>query len=254
MPKPVDGAGGNRPRTRLEVARAALEEIENLGGGDADDEQHVHVHVHTGDRATAEDDDDDSPRARTTDAAVEELRERVGDLETGILSVSATLKEVLAAVQGQPAPAAKTGDADPGAADKGDSAALQTSFQALVAQCEVLVPGYRAPTFDSALPRAKTVDTMCSTRRGVLGMLANTTDDKALLEEVAEGGLDIEKAPCDQIAVAFKAAHAVKSARNMRTGDSLRAPLAAAPIPQGPKRTSIEDVNKANAEFWAKQA
>lgn len=251
MPKPThDNQGGARPRSRLEVARAALEEIENLEDGG--DDQHVHVHVHTADRATADgsEDEDGVLGTRTNDAAVIELGERVADLEEGLVSIHATMREVLEAVR--TGGTQRTGDADPGAGT-GDSAALQTSFQALVAQCEVLVPGYRVPTFDSALPRAKTIDTMCSTRRGVLSMMANTADGKALLDRVTDGELDIEKAPCDQVAIAFKAAHAVKSAANMRTGDSLRAPVAVPPL-STPKRMSIEDVNKANAEYWARQA
>jgi hypothetical protein len=75
---------------------------------------------------------------------------------------------------------------------RGDSAALQTSpFQQMIAQAEILVPGFRVPTFDSALPRAKTVDSMCATRRSGAGRAHRTTDGAALLASVSDDGFDV---------------------------------------------------------------
>jgi hypothetical protein len=131
----------------------------------------------------------------------------------------------------------KTGDEDKKPGDEegkegkegktGDSAALQTSFQALVADAEVLVPGFRVPTFDAAAGRAKTVDAMCAARRKVLGHLAATADGRALLGQVADlGSMDAEKSGCAEVAVVFKAAASLKKAQNnlAATGDSSKIP------------------------------
>lgn len=148
----------------------------------------------------------------------------------------------------------KEGGAGPVMATK-DSAALATSFQATLADAEILVPGFRMPTFDAALPRAKTVDNMCSLRRSVLDRLMQTHDGVKLLGTVADGGQvpDLAKLPCDEVGAMFKAAAVIKKASNNRAvvGDGLKI---AAQINVTGRAPSPADLNKANAEFWAKHA
>jgi hypothetical protein len=254
--------GGPRPRVRLNDTIAAfrqqLDEIEEQHGeGGEDDDDGVHVHVHMGDRTTDNDPGgDDAPRKRgRTDDGIEA---RVADIEQGMLQMNDTLQQVLAAVGG-----ARTGDASPGdgGAPSGDSAALQTSFTQYLSQAEILVPGFKpAATFDSAMPRAKTVDAMCAGRRAVLTLLNAKEDGAKLLKSVTEDGFDITNADCATVATAFKAAATVKAAANNRsmTGDRMGVPANAAAQNVAPhggmKRVSDADINAANAAYWAKQS
>lgn len=259
MPRTTDGqpSGGQRKRNRLEIAQ---ELVEVLGSSDQEDEENgVHVHVHmggetarTGDRATTATPDPDEEH-RTLDAATET---RIAGIEDGMLEMRTTLSTILERL---PAPAGST--APPAqTAQTGDSAALATSFQQMVAQAEILVPGFRVPTFDSAQPRARTVDNMCATRRSVLTQLANTTDGTALLGQVSDDGFDVAQADCAVVATVFKAAASMRGGQNNRaaTGDRMSVPghktLQPAPAAVGGVRPMTDvDINKQNAEYWSKR-
>lgn len=237
MPQPQ--GNGARPRNRLDAVRAALEEVEQQ-----ENEEGVHVHVHmpaaTRDGATVEDEptqDEDGVEAR------------ISSIEDGMLEMRAMLQEALAR------PRTTDSVTIPPA---GDSAALDKSFQQMIARAEILVPGFRAPTFDSALSRAKTVDSMCATRRQVLTTLAATTDGAALINAVADDGFDVAAADCAAVAVAFNAAASVKAANNTRaaTGDRLTVPQAGAGVvvvpSGGVKQISDAELNKLHQEYWSK--
>lgn len=86
-----------------------------------------------------------------------------------------------------------------------DSAALATAFQAVLADAEILVPGFRLPTFDAKAKRRITIDSMCAVRRGVLRQLQATNDGTTLINSVAPS-LDIEKSTCVDVALGFRAA------------------------------------------------
>lgn len=263
------GTGGSRPRVRLNDTVAAMREhLDALAGDgeDGEDEDGVHVHVHMGSeggsthtaRTTDGDDgggDDDPPRNRTIDAATEE---RFGNIEEGMLELrdaqtsQNSLLAAIAAKVGVEPPKSNTAD--------GDSTALQTSYMQFAAHAEILVPGYKATTFDSALPRAKTVDAMCSGRRAVLTLLGATADGATLLKNVtSDEGFDVAAAPCDMVATVFKSAATVKAASNNRstTGDRLSVPIGT--VGQsvvgggGMKMPTADEINAANAEYWAKQ-
>lgn len=133
----------------------------------------------------------------------------------------------------------------------GDSAAFARNYQQLVADVEILVPGMRVPTFDSKATRAKTVDRMCSIRRRALHQYASTTDGAAILGNAADPG-KLEDMPCDALATTFKTAVAAQKVLNNRaaTGDAAKLPEPAQPMRQG--AVSIDAINKANAEFYAR--
>lgn len=249
MPRPnIEGTGGARPRNRLDDIRSALEDLETQ------EQDGVHVHVHMPTAA--------APTARTTDAADDDptdspLEARVASMEDGMLEMRGMLQTLVTAS------AARTTDAaaqQQQQQTQGDSAALQTSFQAMLASAEILVPGFRVPTFDSALPRAKTVDSMCATRRSVLTQLSNTTDGAALLGQVCDEGFDVAQSDCASVSTVFKAAASLKAGLNNRgnTQDRLSVPGGAAALIVAPaggmKPLSGDDINKMNSEYWAKQA
>jgi hypothetical protein len=137
-----------------------------------------------------------------------------------------------------------------------DSAALQTSYADLLANVEILVPGFRSPTFDAKAKRKATVDGMCGLRRKAMDTAYATKDGQELIEGVAGAtNLDLAKMTCVDVANLFKASVGAKRLINNRaaTGDAskLAATLNAGGNPS--KVQSIADLNKINADFWAKQ-
>lgn len=118
-------------------------------------------------------------------------------------------------------------ETDPTKSVTQDSAALSTNFQRMLADAEVLVPGFRMPTFDAAKPRKLTIDAMCSTRRAVLGNMVATRDGASLLSTImktTDHRLDYRS--CGEIATIFKDAAAAKKAanNNAATKDAGRVP------------------------------
>lgn len=259
MPR-ENGNGGSRPRVRLneatEAIRSALDTLTEHADGEDDDGVHVHLHMGgEGEQRARTGDDDggggDSPRRRER-LTFDSLDERMSDVEDGMLEMHGLLTTIAAKIGA--APPVKEGST--GSTNDGDSVALQTSFTQFVSQAEILVPGFKTATFDSALPRAKTVDVMCSGRRQVLTQYAATANGAAALKGITEDGFDVAQAPCDAIAVAFRAAATLKAAANNRstTGDRLSVP-AAQPMLQasGMRRVTDVEINAANTKFWDEQ-
>lgn len=134
----------------------------------------------------------------------------------------------------------------------GDSAALSRSYQELLSDAEVLVPGFRAPTFDSKATRAKTVDRMCALRRKALDAFYMTTTGKNVVDTLTgKSDIVLEDMACGPVATLFKSAAGAQRLVNNRssTGDSTKLPKQEEP----PKQFTVADWNKQNAEFWAKQ-
>jgi len=156
-----------------------------------------------------------------------------------------------------PAPEAEGGEQPPQAQPEPkkttDSAALATSYQQLMSDAEILVPGFRFPTFDAALPRKLTIDSMCGLRRQVLGTVYNTTDGKNLIDGVAMPGFSHTTSDCATVAAAFRAAAGAKRLSNNRSmvGDASRIPDTAS---AGGKVTSLAALNASYASFWASKA
>ena len=155
---------------------------------------------------------------------------------------------------------AKTEDADDGDEKKekketamaGDSAALATSFHQLIADCEILVPGFKAPTMDAKAERKKTVDTMCQTRRKALDAYSATADGAASLSELAGVSVDIAGMTCDAAAMLFRAATVAKKlANNAKTTDGAGRMANATDADKAPKGPlSIAQINELNAKTY----
>lgn len=219
-----------------------------------------------------------------------DMETRVATIEAGMKQMAGVLAELVTAVKGKAA--APTPDANPdgGEADDpdggddttkdempddlkkddvktgdelvdgditkahktGDSAALSRSYQELLADAEVLVPGFRAPTFDAKANRAKTVDRMCALRRKALDAFYTTANGKTVVDTLT-GKTDIvlEDMQCGPVASLFKNAAGAQRLVNNRasTGDSHKMPEQETPKPA----FTVADWNKANAEFWEKQ-
>lgn len=143
-----------------------------------------------------------------------------------------------------------------GAGKTRDSAALATSYSEMIAQAEVLVPGFKVPTFDAACPRAKTVERMCAARRKALDQAYGTADGKLVIE-AANGGkpFDCVSMDCAATAVLFKAAVAGKAAANnaAATRDSATQVTVKAFVPPPVGAKTPAEINAINAKFWEGQ-
>lgn len=268
------------------VRRAFADAAENVGAtlaeempDDADDDSdngtgatHVHIHTNGGpasgdtpakpvtpnnaggdtDDGTMTQDDPVEARFQKLEAAINEIKQLVaggsqggnpGGTQDDDLNPDAGTEELL---DGE-------GDTKPDMTAKtGDSAALATAFQQAVADAEILVPGFKVPTFDAALPRAKVIDNVCRMRRSVLSHLSMTTDGNTLLGQISDGNttIDIPNASCVDVAATFKAAVALKRASNNRaaTGDAKTPGTSLTPTSSA---MSPAQMNKVNTEFWA---
>jgi hypothetical protein len=249
----------------LSDPEAMSDEGEGEPEGGAGSSNGVHVHLHMGGSGSAAatppaagGETTDDPNAPPPAAGGGE-----GDLGARVASLESKMDQIIAALQGggggtgdnaPPEVPPKKDETDPPPAVTGDSAALQTGFQAVLADCEILVPGFRAPAFDSALPRAATIDSMCAMRRRALDLMSATNAGQSLLSAVADADADLQKMSCESIAIVFRAAAGAKRLQNntAATGDSGRvppqAPLAAAK--KGPPVTPAE-FNAAMRKLYA---
>ena len=135
----------------------------------------------------------------------------------------------------------------------GDSRAFETNYRAVLADAEVLVPGFRMPTFDARLPRAKTVDMLCKTRRRALDAFMQTNDGVKIVRAIHGRTVDCASMACADVATLFRSAAAVKKLNNQRasTGDSMGVPNSAPAPHVGPM--TIAQINEINRKVYPKR-
>lgn len=247
-----------------ESMNSELDGDDDLPGGNGD----THIHIHAGGKGddVKTGDESEDPGASQDDP----YEARFTAIEGALSQINETLAKLGGAAGGE------TKDVGPGAGDDPhdnddedkstmdsdeesdddkkdgktmDSAALETSFNKVLAQAEVLVPGFRMPTFDAKMKRVATIDAMCGARRKALDIAYSTKDGANLINGISgKTTLDLAKMGCKDVAVLFNAASGAKAAiNNASTKDSGIKEV------QAPKTQSIADINKANAEFWAKR-
>lgn len=254
-------AGGGNPRRKLilDGLRAAVKDAEEELAGEPDgDEGATHIHIHAGGDKPDADTKDEGEAGEKEDpyekrfAAIEGSLKSVGDALTGIQEMLNPKKETNDAAEDDPDMKDDTKDAaeeedDEGKGKTNDSAALATSYASVLAKCEILVPGFRMPTFDAAKPRKVTVDSMCATRRKALDLTYATKDGAALIDGITGAStLDLDKMGCKDAAILFNAAAVAKAAlNNANTKDSGKN----VEPPKGVQ--SLAEINKANAAYWA---
>lgn len=96
-----------------------------------------------------------------------------------------------------------------------DSQPLGTSYQALVADCEILAPGFRAPTYDAAAHPVDTLQRMCNVRKRALDLAYMTAAGKTAVDIVLRGRtFDQGTADCRCVRRTFDAAVALRAASN----------------------------------------
>lgn len=244
----------------------------------------THIHIHTNGQGAAA---PGEQRAPGTDDDLEggdgdPMEARLSALEQGMAALAEQLQAILQQLGGgQPPTDAgqdegtdvdpdnpdadpddqvrdEAGDVDPHDNDLkragvGDSQALATSFQQLLADAEILVPGFRPTTFDAAAKRSVTIDAMCKLRRRALTAALATRDGASLIEAAAGSKCDVDSMTCQQAAQLFRAAvtarKVINNAGATRDANKL-------PIPNGGQSTpgktlTVAEVNEANKAFWA---
>ena len=134
-----------------------------------------------------------------------------------------------------------------------DSAALEAGFKVLLAKAEILVPGFRMPTFDSKAKRKVTVDAMCGLRRKCLDAAYTTRDGASLVNGITgKTSLNLSKMGCKDVAVLFNAAAGAKAAINNASANvGVKTKDSGTQAPTGPK--SLAEINAANKAYWDKQ-
>lgn len=206
-----------------------------------------------------------------------DIGNRVAALEQGQQAILQQLQQITQMLNptGDQAPPADPDDADPAESEGGppdddttrdempeeledkekarttDSAALATSYSALLADAEILFPGYRAPTFDSAQKRTATVDRMCSIRRKVLDHAYATTDGKTLIDGITgKTTLTLDSMKCTEVAATFRSAVAARKViNNAITAGNGKVPAKTTDNARPRVRTAAE-INAANKAFY----
>lgn len=256
----------------------------------AESDSHTHIHIHgigatQGGNGAVDVKDENSGgegggNAGTTDPKTEA---RFASLENGhkeILGQIAQLADAVAKLSGQGGsggndPTGKTGDEEeeytkdenPFEKKEGgekedkkdgktnDSAALETSYKEVLSGCEILVPGFRMPTFDSKATRKSTLDTMCNARRKALDAFSLTIDGGQMLGLLSGAqNLDLVGMQCQDVATLFRAAVGARKLANnnnaTRDANTMgQQPQDGKPFKRGP--TSLAELNKMNREFYA---
>lgn len=251
-----------------------LEEPEDVGGDGGDGDTHIHLHV-GGAAKTSTDEEvvdpdvkeeegvkDDGTEARF--AAIEQSLQVLGDQVAKIADAMTKTSDADPEDDEK-----KTDDADPEDETKtddefpddekdeksktADSRAFETGYKQVMAQAELLVPGFRMPTFDAKAKRAVTIDKMCSARRQAMTACYATQDGATLINSVVgTKTVNLAGMNCKDLAVAFKAAAGAKALLNnaAATKDS-----GIAKKEEGKKVgvNNISSLNEANRQFWLTQ-
>jgi len=148
-------------------------------------------------------------------------------------------------------------EAPPGTGDKAwkakDSAYLADSFQEAVALAEVIVPGMQVPTFDAKAAPAKTFDAICAFRKRVLDLAYIQPETRTFMDEQL-GGRRPDQLTCDSARIVFRSVGAFKKrANNAASQDHETRPASGGGTGVRGRVKNATDLNKANAEYYAKQ-
>jgi len=258
---------------QLKAAFAAKDEtktkalLENAPAGITVDEAPAgtHLHIHNGgDEGT----ETAAARTKWDDAAIEKKFEEhgkmIGDNHTKVMDALGEISKKLEpkaedaaeekAIEGALKEEAPAGTGD--VAQMKDSAPLSDLYTETVSVAEIIAPGIRYATFDSAAKPTKTYSNICALRRKAL-TLGNNEAATAGMIESANGGRQlttdsIDKMPCQSVRSLFFAVGSLKrNANNSRSGDNSRRTNDDRRDDQPKRPMSIAEVNKRNSDFYA---
>lgn len=278
-----DKAMSTKRKSVLDRVRAAWkardEEFENiLKEGEVMDEEpgeggtHVHVHLNG---APGEAKGTEPAKDEPDPSAGDPYEARFAKIEQSIAAIAEAVGKMQKAEQAEAAvttgdeegdkPDDKKDDEDKGekTADEDilnecdvkqgktvDSGKLQEEFSDVLARAEMLVPGIRLPTFD-AKPGAKKVrDNLCAMRRKAMTLALESDRSAGFVQPFARDADAVKAMTCDAATAAFiGASELARSANNAFIGHE-KATRDASKV----QVSSIADINKANADFWASRS
>lgn len=251
------------------AALAAGVDPEEGAGGDLDDEgeSHTHIHIHSGGTAGGEGGGEGAAGGTETK---DDVGTRLDALEAGHKDLGSKLDQILAKLGGTGDAGAEGVVTDPAAGEEevkatdgmpeeveaamkaktGDSAALQTCFKQVVADAEILVPGFRLPTYDSKASRKKTLDSICQLRRNVLSHVTMTADGAAFLASANGGSAPaLDSMTCAAAAILFRSAAVARRALNNRSATGDAGVLPSAGNKDRPPVRTIAELNALNRKY-----
>lgn len=222
----------------------ALEEADKTVDSDDDDK--------------TEDDELDDDKGKTNDAAINrEILKMLKTMDSRLVKLEKKTKDSddreKKTEDDDDDPENKTKDdgdlTEPEKAEKLDESGTQTytgdSLKEVISRAEILSPGYRMPTFDSA-NNGKAV---LNTKRSVLKAAYATEDGQKAIAPFVGPNPDFDKLSTFTIDAAFIGASELikqqNNAKGVRSGISTRDFGRAAPTPA--------EINQRNREFWNKQ-
>ncbi len=133
-----------------------------------------------------------------------------------------------------------------------DSTNLQQRAQDVIARAEILAPGISVFTFNSKAPAATTMDAIARLQRRALKAAFEDDASKAVVAPFVGQKKQVQFATMDGMSLNSVFMGASELAKNMNQGSARGNPAAARDgARKGP--VTIADINKRNAEFWAKQ-
>ena len=132
-----------------------------------------------------------------------------------------------------------------------DSRYLGDTYRETISMAEVLAPGIKYGTFDSAANPVQTFKRICGLRRKALDQAYADPSTSGILNDLLVGKkLDTRRMTCDAVRVLFRGAYAAKrNANNSVTRDS--APVFGNHPVQKKGITSLAELNKLNAERYS---
>jgi len=224
----------------------ALEEADKTADSDDDDK--------------TEDDDDEleDKKSKTGDAAINrQILKMLKTMDSRLVKLEKKTKDSddpeKKTEDDEDDPKDKTKDdgdlTEPDGAEKLSDAGVQTytgdSLKEVLSRAEILSPGYRMPTFDSA-NNGKAV---LNTKRAVLKTAYATQDGQKAIAPFVGPNPDFDKLPTYTIDAAFAGASELikqqNNAKGVRSGITTRDFGRAAPTPA--------EINQRNRDFWNKQ-
>ena len=228
----------------LKAIAQRLRDAEKEGDDDEDDDDKK-----TGD-AFGED-PDDKDKDRTKDKGATLLMDDPEPSATGNKGGGLRSAEATPVARDR---ARRTGDG--GRVTVRDSAHLEDRYEDLVSRAEILIPGFRFPTFDSRAPATRTIDAMCGLRRRVIVSAWKTEDGRAAIEPIAGWTRDDVSQPvramsCDAVTALFNgASHAARVANGGYTIVNQRGPGGGAGGARDARPMTLGDLNKRNRDFF----
>lgn len=256
-----------KAKDATELEKIGDEIATELEGGAAGENGDTHIHIHNGEvKSDApvmdEEEGEAAGRASFTDQDIQahidqnaaehaDMAARIEALEAKLAGQGATDEEGEGEVMDEEMEQAIKDEVPEEIAEKAakanDSIYLADSFQDTVALAEILVPGIKVPTFDSAAKPGQSVKKICNLRKQALDEAYQNSATRLLIGDLLSGkALNTKNMTCDAARTLFRSAAAMKRSQNM----SPRANAGDASAAKSGPVVTLAELNRRNAERY----